>query len=162
MTVVIDANVLLRFADPTAAQHPVAVAALSALRTEGHALHTIPHSLYEFWVVATRPVANNGLELSIAECEQTVAGIEALFPLLPDHPALFTEWRTLVVAYACHGKVAHDARYVAAMRALGITHLLTLNGTDFARFPGLTVLDPITIAAPPSGSAPPPPSSMTP
>jgi hypothetical protein len=30
MIVVIDANVLLRFADPTAAQHPAAVAALSA------------------------------------------------------------------------------------------------------------------------------------
>ena len=33
MTVVIDANVLLRFADPTAAQHSTAVAALSALRS---------------------------------------------------------------------------------------------------------------------------------
>src|SRR5437660_944057 len=125
MTVVIDANVLLRFSDPTAAQHPIAAAALLALRAQGQALRTVPQSLYEFWVVATRPIANNGLGLSIAECEQTLAGIEAVFPLLPDPPALFSEWRALVVAYACHGKVAHDARYVAALRAHGLTHLLT-------------------------------------
>lgn len=52
----------------------------------------------------------------------------------------------MVAAYACQGKVAHDARYVAAMRAHGLTHLLTFNGADFARFPGITVLDPHTVA----------------
>src|SRR5689334_16123508 len=98
MTVVIDANVLLRFADPTAAQHSTAVAALSALRAQGESLRTIPQSLYEFWVVATRPVANNGLGLSVAECEQTLGRIEAVLPLLSDPPALFAEWRILVVA----------------------------------------------------------------
>ncbi|HKI32226.1 MAG TPA: hypothetical protein VKA46_10185 [Gemmataceae bacterium] len=152
MSVVIDANVLLRFSDPTAAQHPIAVAALSALRAQGHALRTLPQSIYEFWVVATRPVANDGLGLSAAECHQTLAGIQALFPLLPDPPALFAEWRILVVANACHGKVAHDARYVAALRAQGLTHLLTFNVADFARFSSLTILDPVAVAAssPPS------------
>jgi len=69
MIVVLDANVLLRFADSTAAQHPTASAALSALRAQGDSLRTIPQSLYEFWVVATRPIANNGLGLSITEAE---------------------------------------------------------------------------------------------
>jgi predicted nucleic acid-binding protein len=146
MTVVIDANVLLRFADPTAAQHPIAAGALAALRAQGEALRTLPQSLYEFWVVATRPIANNGLGLSIAECEQILAQIEALFPLLGDPPALFVEWRALVVACACHGKVAHDARYVAALHAQGLTHLLTFNVADFARFPGITLLDPATVS----------------
>jgi hypothetical protein len=150
MTVVIDANVLLRFADPTAAQHPIAVAALSALRAQGESLRSIPQSLYEFWVVATRPVANNGLGLSAAECDQALTQIEALFPLLADPPTLFAEWRRLVVAHGCHGKVAHDARYVAALRGLGLTHLLTFNVADFARFPGITVLDPAAVAVPPS------------
>jgi predicted nucleic acid-binding protein len=149
MTVVLDANVLLRFADTTAAQHPIAVAALSALRAQGESLRTVPQSLYEFWVVATRPIANNGLGLSVAECEQTLARIEAVFPLLSDPPALFAEWRILVVAHGCQGKVAHDARYVAAPRALGLTHLLTFNAADFARFPGITVLDPAAVGAPP-------------
>jgi hypothetical protein len=42
MTVVLDANVLLRFFDPTSAQHVTAVTALSALRTRGHAPRTLP------------------------------------------------------------------------------------------------------------------------
>ncbi len=155
MTVVLDANVLLRFADPTAAQHPSAVAALSALRAQGDTLRTLPQSLYEFWVVATRPLANNGLGLSASECDQTLTGIESLFPLLPDPPPLFTHWRALVVAHACHGKVAHDARYVAALRGHGLTHLLTFNAADFSRFPGLTVLDPTALVAPPPPSATP-------
>ena len=150
MTVVIDANVLLRFADPTAAQHSTAVVALSALRSQGDALRTIPQSLYEFWVVATRPVANNGLGLSVAECDQALARIETLLPLLSDPPALFAEWRTLVVAHGCRGKAAHDARYVAALRGHGLTHFLTFNVADFTRFPGVTVLDPAAVAAPPS------------
>jgi hypothetical protein len=149
MIVVLDANVLLRFADPTAAQHPAAVAALSVLRVQGDSLRTLPQSLYEFWVVATRPVANNGLGLSVTECEQTLAQIEILFPLLADPPALFAEWRILVISHACHGKVAHDARYVAALRALGLTHLLSFNVADFARFPGITVLDPAAVSIPP-------------
>jgi predicted nucleic acid-binding protein len=155
MTVVLDANVLLRFADPTAVQHPIAVAALSALRARGESLRTLPQSLYEFWVVATRPIANNGLGLSAAECDQTLTQIEGMFPRLADPPGLFSEWRTLVVANACHGKVAHDARYAAALRAHGLTHFLTFNVPDFTRFPGLTILDPAAVAATAAGPAPP-------
>jgi predicted nucleic acid-binding protein len=148
MKVVLDANLLLRLADPSAVQHPTAAAALGALRVQGDSLITFPQSLYEFWVVATRPVANNGLGLSIAECEQALARIESLFPVLTDPPALFAEWRNLVVTHGCHGKVAHDARYVAALRAHGLTHFLTFNVADFARFPGITVLEPAVVAAP--------------
>ena len=71
-------------------------------------------------------------------------------PLLSDPPALFAEWRTLVVAHGCRGKAAHDARYVAALRGHGLTHFLTFNVADFTRFPGVTVLDPAAVAAPPS------------
>ena len=83
------------------------------------------------------------------ECEQTLTRIEAAFPVLLDKPSLLAEWRYLVTAHACHGKIAHDARIVAAMRTHGMTHLLTFNVGDFARFPSLTVLDPKTIGASP-------------
>ena len=33
------------------------------------------------------------------------------------------------------------------MKTHGMTHLLTFNGKDFARFPGVTVLDPALVAA---------------
>lgn len=148
MTVALDANGLLRFADAAAAQHPVAVAALSALRAQGHPLRTLPQSVYEFWVVATRPIANNGLGLSTTECEQAVARILTTFPVLDDRPALFTEWQALVVAHDCKGKDAHDARYVAAVKTHGLSRILTFNAGDFARYPDLTVLDPAVVAAP--------------
>jgi hypothetical protein len=54
----------------------------------------------------------------------------------------------LVVASGVLGKSAHDARLIAAMLAHGVTRLLTFNVADFNRFPGITVLDPNTVASP--------------
>ena len=65
----------------------------------------------------------------------------------PDFPAI--PLRILVSTCACHGKVAPDARYVAAMRTHGLDQLLTFNVGDFARFPGLTVIDPASVATVP-------------
>jgi len=62
-------------------------------------------------------------------------------------PNFDIEWETLVGTYACHGCASFDARLVAAMRTYGVTRLLTFNGADFGRFPGLTVLDPAILSA---------------
>ena len=43
------------------------------------------------------------------------------------------------------GKQAHDTRLVALMEAHGLTHLLTFNAGDFARFPGVTCVEPADI-----------------
>ncbi len=126
-------------------------------------LCVVPQNIYEFWATATRPTASNGLGFSIPECQAEVARIKRLFHLLLDLPLLFAEWEALVGAHSCHGRVSYDARLVAAMRTHGITRLLTFNGADFARFPGLTILDPAALAArttPPNAtSGSPPPSS---
>lgn len=148
----LDTNILLRFAKATDPVFPVVDAALTALVGRGHVPCIVPQNVYEFWAAATRPVANNGLGLSIPECQQQVARLKRLFRLLPDFPTLFDEWEALVGTFNCSGKVAHDARLVAAMRTHGVTRLLTLNGIDFARYPGITVLDPATLGA----AAPPP------
>ena len=68
MSILLDANVLLRLADATNAAHAVAAAAVATLRAQGETLGIVPQSVYEFWVVATRPIANNGLGLSSGEC----------------------------------------------------------------------------------------------
>ncbi|MSQ97410.1 MAG: PIN domain nuclease [Gemmataceae bacterium] len=147
MNILLDANILLRLADPSSKSHATAIAAVATLGAQGDILHIVPQCVYEFWAVGTRPIANNGLGLSISECVRETANLEGAFPLLDDKAALFTEWKTLVAVFACHGKIAHDARYVAAMRTHGLTHLLTFNVNDFTRFPGLTVLDPNVIGA---------------
>jgi predicted nucleic acid-binding protein len=146
MNILVDANVLVRLAESTSKLHGVAAAAVASLRTRGDVLHVVPQCVYEFWVVASRPVANNGLGLSIPECIQELADIELSFSFLDDKPTMYTEWKSIVTTIGCQGKIAHDARYVAAMRAHGLTHLMTFNVGDFARFQGLTLLDPNIIA----------------
>ena len=147
MIVLLDANVLLRLSEPGAALYSTAYDAVAILQKQGFVLHCVPQSIYEFRVVATRPIVNNGLGLSIAETESEIASILSFFPLIDDASGLFAEWRTLVTSHRCHGKIAHDARIVAAMQTHGLTHLLTFNVGDFTRFPNITILDPKAIAA---------------
>jgi predicted nucleic acid-binding protein len=147
VSILVDTNVLLRYANANDPAHAIVVAAIRSLRASADEPQIIPQVLYEFWAVATRPLANNGLGLSVVECNRVVAGIEASFRLLNDKPLLFEEWRQLVADCDCKGKISHDARLVAAMRTHGLTQLLTFNSGDFARFPGLVIHDPATIAA---------------
>ena len=98
----------------------------------------------------TRPAAANGLGLSVAQANAKLGRLKGLFPFLADSPAVYMEWERLVISQNITGRNAHDARLVAAMAVHGITHLLTFNGTDFARFPGITVLDPAAVGTLPS------------
>jgi hypothetical protein len=110
--------------------------------------------LYEFWVVATRPLAVNGLGFSDGQTLAEVNRLTALFPLLSDTPGIYPEWLRLVATHHVLGRNAHDARLVAAMAVHGLTHLLTFNAAHFTRFPGITVLDPAAVAAPPGPPVP--------
>jgi predicted nucleic acid-binding protein len=150
MSVLLDTNVLARLAQHTHPMHATARDAVSALHRGGKALSVVPQNLYEFWVVAPRPVAVNGLGLTAPQADAELARFEALFTLHQDTAAILVEWRRLVAAYNVLGKNAHDARLVAAMLVHGLTHLLTFNVADFTRFPGIAVLDPGAVSAAPS------------
>src|ERR1700689_1077354 len=60
----IDTNVLLRLLQPRHPQYSIAAAAVAELRKQRADLCVAPQNLVEFWVVATRPVVNNGLGMS--------------------------------------------------------------------------------------------------
>jgi|SRR6185369_3797945 len=121
---------------------PVAEAAMVALRQGGESLSIFPQNLIEFWAVATRPLANNGLGLSVAQAELQVNNLKAMFVLLDDRPDIFSAWEGIVSRYQVMGKQAHDARLVAAMMVHQVTHLLTFNTGDFKRFAEITVVSP--------------------
>jgi hypothetical protein len=53
----------------------------------GRDLHIVPQNLVELWVVATRPVAQNGLGLSTAEAAAELMRLKSMFLLLPGTPA---------------------------------------------------------------------------
>ena len=145
MNILLDANILLRLAEPGHQQYQQAYDAVRVLRSQGHSLCVVPQDFYEFWTVCTRPVALNGLGKSRVEAANEIAKIRAAFHLFPDTPAILPKWEQLVITYSVIGKLAHDARVVAAMIAHGVTHLLTFNEQDFLRFPMITVLTPAAV-----------------
>jgi predicted nucleic acid-binding protein len=148
MNVLLDTNIVSRIAQPGHVQHRIAVDATDALQLQGDVLCLVPQVLYEFWAVATRPSALNGLGLSVPAVASELIRLKSIFPLLADSLAVFSEWERLVTLHQVMGKNAHDARLVAAMVVHGITHLLTFNLQDFARYGGINALDPVLIAFP--------------
>jgi predicted nucleic acid-binding protein len=142
MSVALDTNILTRAAQPAHPLHNQTLDALAMLRKQGEDICIVPQNLYEFWVVATRPVAANGLGMSIAHAEAELSSIKKLFTFLNDTQLVYAEWERLVLRYAVAGKNAHDARIVAAMVVHGITRLLTFNVDDFKRFSDTVVLTP--------------------
>ena len=58
--------------------------------------------------------------------------LKSMFILLPDIPAIYPLWESLVINHGVIGKPAHDARLVAAMQAHGVTALLTFDQSGFS------------------------------
>jgi predicted nucleic acid-binding protein len=141
----VDTNVLLRSIDVGHAAQPVAQNAMIKLGKDRESLSIFSQNLIEFWAVATRPIANNGLGLSIAQTEEELTNLKRLFKLLPDTADILPEWEQLVVKHQVLGKQAHDARLVAAMNVHSVTHLLTFNTEDFQRYSEITVVNPQNI-----------------
>ena len=67
--------------------------------------------------------------------------------MLADSPAVYPEWRRLVVAYGVSGVQVHDARLAAFMRVHTVSQILTFNTADFARYApeGVVAVDPRTV-----------------
>jgi predicted nucleic acid-binding protein len=73
--------------------------------------------------------------------------LKSLFVLLPETPAIYPVWESLVIQHRVSGKPAHDARLVAAMQVHGIASILTFDKSGFARYPGIEVIHPADVAA---------------
>ena len=139
----VDTNVLLRFVDPSAAEHQLAVSALRTLQQNpDNQLCVTAQNLVEFWSVATRPLGVNGLGLDPDRVQDHIALALIRFRFLEDDPTVFVRWQRLVRAHRVIGRQVHDARLAAVMLSYGVTHLLTLNVADFTRYPGITPVHP--------------------
>ncbi len=149
MIIALDTNILTRSIQPDSPQHVSARESVRILRSRGDELSVFPQSLYEFWVVCTRPEGENGLGLTTAQAAAELDQAKSLFKVLSQHNegALLSEWERLVRAHDVKGKAAHDARLVAAMRLHGLTHLLTFNASDFARYRDVVTLAPEQVVA---------------
>ena len=147
MIYIADTNFTLRFAHRSDPQHSIVRSAARKLRKDGDEINIIPQTCVEFWNVITRPVARNGFGFSGAKADHSLSLIERIFPLLPNDPKIYQEWRKLVVDFSVSGVQVHDARIVAAMKTHGVTHILTFNAADFTRYEriGIVAVDPGTV-----------------
>src|SRR5208337_800072 len=119
---------------------------ISILLDRGETVHFTLQNIVEFWNVATRPIANNGLGFPVSIAMTEVKKIERFLTILPDSPALYSEWKRLVVKHSVRGVKVHDTRLVAAMNVDAVPRLLTFNVDDFARF-GIEVVTPASVCS---------------
>ena len=147
MVYMTDTNVLLGIAHPDDPRYPIVQSAVHKLWANDHELQTTSQNLSEFWNVSTHPADRNGFGRTPFETDQLLQRLERLFPLLPDSPDVYPEWRRLVVEYDVSGVQVHDARLVALMVTYDMTHILTFDTADFVRYApeGIVAVDPATV-----------------
>ena len=142
MKLLLDSNVLLRWADSRAPEYAQCTEAVTRFAQASNIIYVCAQVIIESYVVASRPVEANGLGFSVAEARQFLSDVEESFPCLPEPSDIGKQWSALMMRYSVMGKPAHDGRIAALMLAHGVTHILTLNPTDFARYSDIITVAP--------------------
>lgn len=151
MTYLVDTSILLRLANTSDEQEPIARHAVLLLHQQGELLHVTPQNMIEYRNAATRPVSNNGLGFPSEQVEQQIADFEALFPLLVETAEIYPAWKALVSTAGIIGKQVHDARLVAICQVYSVRQVLTFNTRHFIRLaafvPDLTIIHPADVTS---------------
>jgi len=142
----LDTNVLLRLVNATASGSGQAAQAVSRILRRNEECLLTPQVLIEFWCVATRPIAANGLGWDPAKARLEVDRLLQQFPLLEDTSEIFHRWLAIVTSQDARGKRVHDLRLIAVMQAHRVTHLLTFNTSDFPPTPDIAFVHPEQVA----------------
>jgi predicted nucleic acid-binding protein len=130
----VDTNVFLAATDQGRAEHLEALAVVNDWPGQGTVLYTNGQILREYLVVATRPIAQNGLGLPQSDALTNVNAIRGRTRLLAEDRKVSDRLLALVGEVPCAGKQIHDANVVATMLVHGVESLVTINVTNFARF----------------------------
>ncbi len=141
----LDTNILLRSRDIASPDYNLVDRTIRYILSNNHRCFITSQVLVEFWVVATRPVAVNGLGWTPEETERAVQMLVNQFEWLEEIPDIFPIWLTLATTYKISGKRAHDLRIQAVVLAHNITHILTLNPKDFVEVEAITIVHPNSI-----------------
>jgi predicted nucleic acid-binding protein len=149
MKILLDTNILIRVLNSNHRDNLEIREALELLVLNEHELALVPQNLYEYFVVATRPVSANSFGLNSVDANYNIDRAIALFHLMLDERGIFGHWKSLVSTFSVIGKTGHDARLVAAMIRHGVSHLITFNTTDFSRFTMIKASTPRDVIANP-------------
>lgn len=146
--ILVDTNIPLRIAQVGHPHRQPALDALDLLTLRDRESFAIsPQSLYEMYVVCTRPISSNGFGYTPQEAANEIAATRAVFSFSTEPLQIYPVWEVLVVKHAVHGKQAHDARLVAFMIQHSITKILTFNDADFRRYDEIQTLNPFDVLA---------------
>lgn len=138
----LDTNIFLRSADENSKKQAVAREAVRNLITAGDECYISSQILSEFWVVATRPLKENGLGWSVDQAEAEIKRLIRSFPVVVESSESIVKWVELTIAHQVRGKRAHDIKLLALMLANGIGNLVTFNPKDFPAVEGITIVNP--------------------
>ena len=134
MLYLIDSSVLVRTLHAFDPDSTTAREALRKLSDRRDTLCVIPQVVAEFWAVATRPRANNGLGFTPERVNRSLTRYREAFELHFETRAVYEGWRRLALDQHVRGKQTHDARLAAAVLAHGIDRILTFNTKHFGRY----------------------------
>ncbi len=130
----VDTNVLLTATDESRPQHQDAIRLLTEAGSSGTHLAASGQILREYLVVATRPLAVNGLGLNVRDATANVNEFLRRVHLYDETEDVARRLRRIALTYGLSGKRLHDANIVATMATHGISTLVTQNAEDFALF----------------------------
>jgi len=149
MRCLIDTGVLLRLFDRNDPQCQSCREAVANLMSGGHELFATLQNAVEFMNVSTRQRSDRGgygqpgkqalRRLQFLEA----AGVADL----TESVGAFLRRRGIVETCSVSGVPAHEARLVSVMMYENVSHVLTLNPSDFARYEEFSVLTPDAINA---------------
>lgn len=145
MAYLLDTGILLRAFDPASGDYEQVLRSLDLLWQRGETLFVTVQNLAEFWNVATRPIANNGLGLNAVEVAKQLQAIEDFAIVLTESAQSFAVWKRLVIEQSVVGAKVHDARLASVMLVAGIANILTFNERDFRRLAGLSPISPANV-----------------
>jgi predicted nucleic acid-binding protein len=139
----VDTNVLVYAAYPSAAQHAASRALVESAKDPAAGLCVFPQILAEFFAVVTNPKRVTPPKTA----EEALQAIELFLALpgltlLPLPADVVTRWIALVRANPVRGGEVFDVQAAAAMLGHGIATVFTYNVADFKGVPGITAKEP--------------------
>jgi predicted nucleic acid-binding protein len=129
--VLVDTNVLLEATDEGRKLHRHALSVFSNAAEAGVDLFVATQVIREYLVVATRPLANNGLGMRTVSALNNIAQFRRKASLIAETnqaSELFLKW---AARFEICGKRLHDLQLLASGSVAGMNVLLTANEQDF-------------------------------
>lgn len=140
-TLFVDTNVLVSTTDRGRRHHERALRLFAEVARHGGHLAWSGQVVREYLVVATRPVAVNGLGLSPERALENVDRFSAHLRLLEENTSTVATLQLLVARHSLAGRRIHDAGLVATMLAHQLTICVSDDATDFQAFDEIQVVD---------------------